>query len=288
MKTFLTTISTLALTSGAALAADLKITAYNPGEDSLFAVTSSLIEGPTEAILVDAQFEKDDAQELVKMIQDSGKTLTTVFISHKDPDFYFGLDEIKANFPDVKIVATPATVKGIEATIQIKNDFWGPILDDNAPGELIVPDVLEGDALTVDGETVNIVGLDGHDPAHTFLWVPAAKTVLGGVPVYETLHVWTADSQTLESRDAWRATLDQMLELNPERLIPGHYMGDSAEDTSSLYFTREYLRAFEAASAAAETSEELTAAMTEVYPDFANTGDLELSAQVAEGERSWP
>lgn len=288
MKTFLTAASILALTSGAALAADLKITAYNPGEDGLFSVTSSLIEGPTEVILVDAQFEKDDAQDLVKMIRESGKTLTTVFISHKDPDFYFGVDEIKANFPDVKIVATPETVKGIKATIEIKNKFWGPILGENAPAELIIPDILEGNALTVDGETVNVVGLDGHDPAHTFLWVPSEKTVLGGVPVYENVHVWTADNQTPESRDAWRATLDQMLALNPERLIPGHYMGESTEDTRSLYFTREYLRAFEAASAAAKNSEELIAAMKAVYPDFINTGDLELSAQVAEGERSWP
>ncbi|WP_052245393.1 hypothetical protein [Halocynthiibacter namhaensis] len=41
-------------------------------------------------------------------------------------------------------MATPSTVEGISQTIQLKYDFWGPILGDNAPTDLIVPEVLEG------------------------------------------------------------------------------------------------------------------------------------------------
>lgn len=287
MKTLFS--STLAaVLSTAALAADLKISDYNPGTNGLFAVSSSLIEGPSEVILVDAQFERDDAEELVEMIQATGKTLTAVFISHKDPDFYFGVDRIRESFPDVKILATPATVAGIEKTIQLKNDFWGPILGENAPRELIVPKVIEGSTLLVDGEEVQVVGLEGHDPAHTFLWVPSAKTVLGGVPVYENVHVWMADNQTPESRENWRRTLDQILALNPERIIPGHYMGDPAKDASSVAFTRNYIAAFEEASDKLEGSAAVIAAMTAAHPGFVNTGDLELSAQVLEGERAWP
>lgn len=287
MKTILTSAAAMML-STAAYAADLTITAFTPNEGSLFPVASNLIEGPNEVILVDAQFEKDDAQQLVDMIKATGKSLTTVFISHKDPDFYFGLDTIRAAYPDVKIVATHETVKGIEKTIQLKYDFWGPILKENAPTDLIVPDVLQGDSLTVDGETVQVVGLGGHDPVHTFLWVPSEKTVLGGVVLYENIHVWMADTQTPESRDSWRATLDQLLSLNPERIIPGHVMGKSAEDASIVDFTKEYVAAFEAAAEKANGSEELIAAMQAAYPSFENVGDLKLGAQVIEGERSWP
>ncbi len=287
MNAILTATAAMMITT-AALAADLKITHFTPGEGSLFPVSSNLIEGPNEVLLIDAQFEKDDAEQLVGMIKATGKPLTTVFISHKDPDFYFGLDTIRAAYPDVKIVATPETVKGIEKTIQLKYDFWGPILDENAPTELIIPDVLEGDSLTVDGETLQVVGLEGHDPAHTFLWAPTEKTVLGGVVLYENVHVWLADNQTPESRDNWRATLDQITALNAERIIPGHLIGKSAEDESIVDFTREYVAAFEAASEKAENSTALVAAMQKAYPDFENVGDLELSAQVIEGERSWP
>jgi len=269
-------------------AAELKITPFNPGENGLFSVSSSLIEGPKEVVLVDAQFEKSNAEKLVKMIQDTGKKLTTVYVSHKDPDFYFGLSAIRKAFPDVKIVATPATVEGIKATIKIKNDFWSPILKENAPTELIVPDVLDGDKLTVDGETVQVVGLNGSDPSHTVLWVPSKKTILGGVPIYENLHVWMADNQTPESRDHWREILKQILDLKPERVIPGHYLGKSSENTSSVTFTRDYIAKFEEAAKQSKNSTELIAAMKKDYPNFKNTSDLEMGAQVIKGERSWP
>ena len=103
MKTILTSAAA-ALLSTTAFAADLTITNFTPNEGSLFPVASSLIEGPNEVILVDAQFEKDDAEQLVEMIKATGKSLTTVYVSHKDPDFYFGLDAVRAAYPDVKIV----------------------------------------------------------------------------------------------------------------------------------------------------------------------------------------
>lgn len=269
-------------------AAELKITPFNPGENGLFSVSSSLIEGPNEVLLVDAQFEKSNAEKLVKMIRDTGKKLTTVYVSHKDPDFYFGLSAIRKAFPDVKIVATPATVEGIKATIKLKNDFWGPIMKENAPTELIVPDVLDGDKLTVDGETVQVVGLNGSDPSHTVLWVPSKKTILGGVPIYENLHVWMADNQTPESRDHWREILNEILDLKPERVIPGHYLGKSSENISSVTFTRDYIVKFEEAAKQSKNSTELIAAMKKAYPNFKNTSDLEMGAQVIKGERSWP
>lgn len=269
-------------------ATELKITTYNPGDQGIFAVTSSLIEGPSEVLLVDAQFQKNDAEALVKLIRDTGKKLTTVYISHQDPDYYFGLSTIREAFPDVSIVATPATVEGINRTIQIKNDYWNPILKDNAPTAQIVPEALEGDTLTVDGEQIQIIGLDGSDPTHTVLWVPSTKTILGGVPIYENQHVWMADNQTKESRDHWRELLDRITALNPERVIPGHYLGKSTEDISAVAFTRDYMGKFEAATEQAKNSAELIATMQKEYPDFTNTGDLELSAQVYKGEISWP
>lgn len=287
MKTALASVA-VALVPGAVLAADLEITHVTANEGSIFPVASSLIEGPSEVILIDAQFEKDDAQTLVEMIQATGKTLTTVYVSQKDPDYYFGLDIVRAAFPDVRIVASPETVKGIEGSIQQKFEVWGPILGDNAPSELIVPEVLEGDSLSVDGEAVNVIGLDGHDPVHTFLWVPSEQTVLGGVVLFENMHVWMADSQTPESRDAWRQTLDEIEALAPARVLPGHLVGTSSEDLSIVAFMRDYLTTFEAAAEQADGSEALIAEMSQAYPDFAVTAVLSISAEVAEGERTWP
>ena len=54
-----TIFSMLAL-SASATSATLETSVFNPQEKSLFPVSSVLITGPTEAILVDAQFQRND------------------------------------------------------------------------------------------------------------------------------------------------------------------------------------------------------------------------------------
>jgi glyoxylase-like metal-dependent hydrolase (beta-lactamase superfamily II) len=93
----------------------LSITVYNPGERGIFAVSSEIVAGPHQVMLIDAQFSTADAQALVAQIKATGKRLKTVYVSHSDPDFYFGLETIRAAFPDVQIVATPQTVAAIQA-----------------------------------------------------------------------------------------------------------------------------------------------------------------------------
>ena len=67
--------------------------------------SATLVTGPTGALLVDAGFTRADGHRLVAAILDSGKDLTTVFVSHADPDYYFGLEAVADAFPDVAIVA---------------------------------------------------------------------------------------------------------------------------------------------------------------------------------------
>ena len=182
----------------------LRIEVFNPGSKSLFPVTSTLVTGPTEAVLIDAQFQRDDAQSVLELIRRSGKDLKTIYVSHGDPDFYFGLDVISKAYPEANVVASPSTLSHIERTIKGKLSYWGPILGENAPEETVLPKPIDGDTIIVDGKELRVVGLDGHDPKHTFVWIPSAKTVAGGVVVYEGVHVWMADTQTPESRDRWR------------------------------------------------------------------------------------
>ena len=103
-------VAALGLASPLFAADKLNIDVYNPGAAGVFAVSSEIISGPSEVALIDAQFQRNDAQELVKRIKATGKKLTTVYISHSDPDYYFGLDTIKAAFPQAKILATPQTI----------------------------------------------------------------------------------------------------------------------------------------------------------------------------------
>lgn len=282
--------TTLLMTSLAfsAQAKSLNIETYNPKTTSIFPVTSSLITGDNEAILVDAQFHKKDAEKLVQLIQDSHKKLTTIYISHSDPDYYFGLETITQAFPEAKIVATQATVDAIKATKDGKLAYWGPILKEDAPQTVILPSVLAEDSLMLEGETIQIKGLAGKAPERSFLWVPSIKTVMGGVVVSDNIHVWIADTQTAESQDAWQETLNLIQSLQPEVVIPGHFVGDSALDLDSVRFTEQYLKDFRAANDTTQNSQELIAKMKALYPNLAEESSLEMSAQVIKGEMAWP
>lgn len=97
---------------------------FNPGEQAIFAASSVLVEGQNDAILIDAQFSADLARKLADKIRASGKRLTTIYISHGDPDYYFGLDALHSAFPQAKILATPQTIAHIQATKDEKFKIW--------------------------------------------------------------------------------------------------------------------------------------------------------------------
>lgn len=78
--------------------------------------TSTLLTGPTEAVLVDAQYMEGDVAELARRIESSGRTLTTIYITHAHADHYFGLEWLLDRFPTARAVALPAVVADIEAT----------------------------------------------------------------------------------------------------------------------------------------------------------------------------
>lgn len=269
-------------------AAPLRIEVYNPGEKGVFPVSSELVVGEREVLLIDAQFQRSDAQALVEKIRATGKTLGTVYISQSDPDYYFGLDTIRAAFPDARILATPQTVAAIRESMQGKLAYWGPILKDNAPRQLIVPEALQGDTLTLEGRTLKIQGLRGPDPARTYLWIPSLKTVAGGVVVSSGGHVFMADTQTPASRQGWLKTLRGIQALKPARVIPGHYLGPEPKGLDAVKFTAAYIARFEREAARAADSAQLIAAMQAAYPKLGEASSLELSAKVIKGEMPWP
>ena len=273
----------LAGVSFSSLAA-LTFQTYNPGEKGIFPVSSTLISGEKQAILIDAQFGTKDGQALVDMIKQSGKELTAIYISGGDPDFYFGLEPLVSAFPDVNVLASKAVVQHIEETKNRKLQYWGPILADSAPSKVFVPEVFNRSEFSLEGEKIYVKELNTHQ---SYLWVPSQKVVLGGVAVTAGMHVWTADSQTPEARSEWVQALDKMADLKPARVIPGHYLGDMPQGIEAVSFTKAYLDQFEKTLSKAKNSKQVVAEMVKVYPTLSGQQDLELSAQVNTGERQW-
>ena len=120
-STILTTMETQAQSFKTIETKDLNVSVYNASENS-FGVASVIVSGKTDAVLIDAQFTLAEAEKVAQEIKNSGKKLTTIFVSHGDPDFYFGLEVFKKYFPEVTAYASPATVEHIKASAQKKLD----------------------------------------------------------------------------------------------------------------------------------------------------------------------
>ncbi|MDD9244745.1 Vmh family MBL fold metallo-hydrolase [Enterobacter soli] len=268
----------------AVFAAPLTIDSYNPQEKGIFAVSSTLVSGPTEAVLFDAQFSVKDGEQLVEKIRRSGKTLNKIVITSGDPDFYFGLQPLVKAFPNAKVVATQKVVDHIKATKDAKLAFWGQQMKDGAPTTLVVPQVIASTTFMVDGEKIDIEQPDSYA---AYVWIPSAKTILGGTGVSWGIHVWTADTHSKESRQQWQQTLDSMAAHKPERVIPGHYLGTPPAGSEAITFTRQYLAQFEQALAKHKDSAGVINAMKTQWPNLAEASSLELSAKVNTGEMKW-
>ncbi|MEI9600205.1 MBL fold metallo-hydrolase [Moellerella wisconsensis] len=269
-------------------AAALKLEIYNPGNNSIFPVSSEIISGENEVVLIDAQFQNNDAEALVNKIKQLNKKLTTIYISHSDPDYYFGLETLTKAFPDAKVIASPATVNAIKANKDGKLAYWSGILKEQAPASLIVPEALEGNSFSIEGKPIIIQGINGEDPARTFVWIPDLKAVVGGVIVSDNIHVWIADTQTSASRQYWKNTLASIKQLDPKIIVPGHFTGKSALDIASVNFTLQYLNDFEDTAANSRNAAETIQKMTHKYPQLEDVSSLELSAKVIKGEMTWP
>ncbi len=270
--------------AGILLAGNLKIKVYNPGSKAIFPITSTIIYGDKDAMLIDAQFQKQYAEQLVKEIKATGKNLKTVFISHSDPDFYFGLDVIKKAFPNVKIISTAQTAYLISASKDDKMAVWKPQLKEDAPSEIIVPEAVNA-IPDLEGNKIELKQND-EDTAHSFVWIPTLKTIAGGISVSVDSHIWMADTQNVKAIDQWIAQIDAMKALKPEQVVPSHFAKQSLSP-QSLDFVRNYLENYKTAVTENKTSSGVVDFMVKKYPDLHGKDELAMGAKVFFGEMDW-
>jgi hypothetical protein len=265
---------------------DLKLQVYNASENS-FGVASVIVSGKTDAVLIDAQFTLADAEKIAQEIKAGGKKLTTIFVSHGDPDFYFGIEVFKKYFPEVTAYASPSTLEHIKATAQEKLEVWGEKLGKNITSNVVLPQVLKGNSIELEGQKLEIIDLEEF-PNKTFVWIPSIKAVVGGINIFGiTFHLWMADAQTTEARKSWISVLDKITSLKPEIVIPAHANSNSPFDISAVNHTKSYIQFYEEALKTNKTSEALIIALKTTYPTLTFETALMIGAKVNTGEMKW-
>jgi glyoxylase-like metal-dependent hydrolase (beta-lactamase superfamily II) len=283
MTNFKSLIAVALLTSAATASADpkpLDVKTFT-ASPSGFLVTSTIVSGEKDAILIDAQFDLADAHRLVADLLESKKNLTTVYITHAHPDHYFGLQVIRDAFPKAKLVALPATVAEIKKTWQGKVKQWAPMYGDLITKKPAIPTTLKGTTLTLEGQPLEIHGgVQGDDAASSYVWIPSAKTVVAGDIVYRGVYVWTAETNA-EQRKAWAKTLDEIVALKPTQVVAGHKDPKADNSLAGVDQTRKYLTEFDAAVASSKTADEVEQKMKGKFKELQLDVILHIGAGAA-------
>lgn len=262
----------------------LALKVYNPGTSAIFPVTSTIVYGKKDAALIDAQFQKQYAEQVVKEIKNMKKNLKYVFVSYHDPDYYFGLNVIHKAFPEAKIISTAQTAYLIEASKDMKLDVWKKQLGTDAPDTLIVPEVVDS-LPAIEGNALE-VKYSKDDSAHPFVWIPSLKAIVGGGSVTEGGHIWMADTQGDKGIECWQQVISAMKQLEPATVVPAHFVSSDYKP-QVLDFVGKYLADYRQAAAKSNNATELTAAMEEAWPQLPGKDNLVFSAKVFKGEQEW-
>ena len=74
-------------------------------------ISSTLISGQRDSVLVDTFITVEQADILVDWVAASGKNLTTIYVTHGHGDHFIGIGALLDRFPNARAVATPDVVK---------------------------------------------------------------------------------------------------------------------------------------------------------------------------------
>ncbi len=253
-------------------------------DTTAFNVNATLIVGPTEALLVDAQFHASDARRLADQIAATGTHLKAIFITHPDEDHYLGAAVIVERFPGTPVYMTPAAIEEFKVAGPKYLAGVKAQMPAEAPDSLVTPQPVPSTTFTIDGQRIEIVPDQQGDvlrPTNSFLWIPSLHAVVAGDIVFNGIHAWLGASSPA-ARVAWHQAIARIGALHPVIVVAGHKSSADLPDSPDvLRRMDQYLTDFDAARSASPDAAGLVAAMIAKYPSYPERGLLGYSAQMA-------
>jgi glyoxylase-like metal-dependent hydrolase (beta-lactamase superfamily II) len=248
-------------------------------------ISSTLISGQRDAVLVDTFVTIEQNRTLADLLASSGKNLKTIYATHGHGDHFFGVNIIRERFPNVRFVASPEVIAVMrrQASKAVLDSFWNPRFPGQIDANPAIAEELAGNVIEIEGHELVSVPLGHTDTDNTTcLHVPSIGLVLAGDAAYNDVHLYLAESNP-ETRKEWISALNTIESLKPRTVVAGHKSPGRADVPEIIEETRQYIRDFDRVASVTESAEQLYHDMRTLYPDRLNPGALWSSARGVKG-----
>jgi glyoxylase-like metal-dependent hydrolase (beta-lactamase superfamily II) len=250
-------------------------------------ITSTLILGSRDAVLVDPPLTVAQAADVGDWIESSGHRLRQMYLTHGHGDHWFGAIPLADRFPGVTVRATAGTKAHMagQNTPEFRADFWDKVFPGQLPSGEVEVEVVDEDGFEL--EDAALLPLEvGHTDtdATTMLHVPQIGLVVAGDVVYNGVHLYLTESGGVTGIDDWLGALDVAEALRPAAVVAGHKDPRAFDSPSQIQSTRRYLtdarRLIESSAGAQQFYHEMLA----LHPNRINPGALWGAAITLFGE----
>ena len=233
-----------------------------------FAANAGIVIGRDGILVVDTLISAREGERFLADIRKvSDKPIKYVVNTHTHLDHAFG------NCVFAKLGATVIShdadrrllEKVGEATLKNIANF-GLKPEDMAGTEIVFPTLTFSDKMTIDlgGEIVELIRTaPSHTEGSVIVHLPARKLLFSGDILFTDFHPYLADGDI----PGWTRTLDSLIAMDVEKIIPGHGPLSSKKDLREM---KEYLLLFDAKArelaADSQDADLVTAEMKKVLP----------------------
>ena len=257
-------------------------------DESGFEVASVIVMGKKDAVLIDAQWTLSNAHRVITEILETGKNLTTIYLTHAHPDHYFGAGVIAQAFPKARIVAIESEASIINKQFFGKIEHWeGVIGAHNVCRVEAKVGSLKENYFELEGQRLEIIPkVMGDMRYNTMVWIPSIKTLYASDVLFNQAHPFTCEL-TFEERKQWIADVDKIEKMGAEVIIPGHQKPGMQFDKSSLDFTREYVAATDEELPKTDSVAEFYLAMLNRFPQANLFISNDMNSRVFKGGLDW-
>ena len=186
-----------------------------------------IIELPEHALVVDAQYPGSAKQFREAIPRVTDKPLTHLLLTHVHGDHVFG----NMVFKDLEIISHKRLYEKMETNL--KNE-WAPgnlekMLETykrDAPErwwlfeglEIVLPKTTFKDSWTLEG--VEFIHMPGHTDCSSVVYIPDDKVLFAGDLLFVNRFPWAGDPSA--NPDQWIESFQRMLEMDIEKIVPGH------------------------------------------------------------------